>query len=148
MPLIREVVMEAPQLEERTDNAMWGKIAALHAAEWKLDQASLNLIRSENPTAAQAGRLARTKALVEDPLVKMIANLESSIALDTIRNEYQLRRRVHEWYTEALPEEVETLNERVYAELFLTPSSDPWIGLVPSDTYTALDNGGVVRTSN
>jgi hypothetical protein len=31
----------------------------------------------------------------------------------------------------------------VYAELFLTPSSDPWLGLVPEGAYTALTNGGL-----
>jgi hypothetical protein len=40
---------------------------------------------------------------------------------------------------------VEELNERVYTELFLTPSSDPWLGLAPPDVYTAIENGGVVR---
>jgi hypothetical protein len=34
------------------------------------------------------------------------------------------------------------LNEWVYAELFLTPSSDPWLGLAPRDMYTALDGNG------
>jgi hypothetical protein len=33
---------------------------------------------------------------------------------------------------------VEPLNERVYAELFLTPSSDPWLGLKPDDVFTGL----------
>jgi hypothetical protein len=33
-------------------------------------------------------------------------------------------------------------NERVYAELFLTPGSDPWLGLVSPDTYLALTPGG------
>ena len=28
--------------------------------------------------------------------------------------------------------DVDTLNEWVYAELFLTPSSDPWLGLAPT----------------
>lgn len=32
----------------------------------------------------------------------------------------------------------------VYAELFLTPKSDPWLGLKPSDAYSALDHDGVV----
>jgi hypothetical protein len=146
MPIIREIVKEGPRLEAQTDAAMWEQIAALHAGEWKLDDASVNLIRGENPTAAQAGRLARTKAIVEDPVLKMVRNLESSIALDTVRNEYQLRRQVHQWYIEARPTDVELLNERVYAELFLTPSSDPWIGLVPDDTYTGLENGGVVSS--
>lgn len=38
--------------------------------------------------------------------------------------------------------EVNALNEWVYATLFLTPSSDPWLGLAPRDVYTALDNDG------
>ena len=41
--------------------------------------------------------------------------------------------------------DVQKLNEKVYASLFLTPSSDPWLGLFSTDVYTALDNGGVVR---
>ena len=44
----------------------------------------------------------------------------------------------------ALARDVFALNERVYADLFLTPRRDPWLGLVPADTYTALDNNGVV----
>jgi methylglutaconyl-CoA hydratase len=27
----------------------------------------------------------------------------------------------------------------VYAELFLTPSSDPWLGLLPAEAYAALE---------
>jgi hypothetical protein len=41
--------------------------------------------------------------------------------------------------------DVQKFNEKVYASLFLTPSSDPWLGLFSSDLYTALDNGGVVK---
>jgi len=29
-------------------------------------------------------------------------------------------------------------------ELFLTPESDPWLGLVP-DEFAAIDNGGIVE---
>jgi hypothetical protein len=38
---------------------------------------------------------------------------------------------------------IDQLNKRVYAELFLTPDSDPWLGLLPQDVYAALDRGGV-----
>jgi hypothetical protein len=38
----------------------------------------------------------------------------------------------------------EKLNEWVYAELFLTPRKDPWLGLAPADIYTALDHNGCV----
>jgi hypothetical protein len=88
-----------------------------------------------------------TKAVVEDPLARMIVNLERSVALDTVHNEFELHRRVHEWFAARAPEtlaaDVAPLNEKVYAELFLTPRSDPWLGLAPGDAYSALDGGGV-----
>ena len=39
------------------------------------------------------------------------------------------------------PEDMETLNARVYASLFLTPRSDPWLGLAP-DVYSAIEGDG------
>jgi hypothetical protein len=39
--------------------------------------------------------------------------------------------------------DVRELNDRVYAELFLTPNEDPWLGLVPAHTYSGLDGDGV-----
>jgi len=134
--------------EELQDDAMWGAIAALHVGEAELDQASRDLIRSQNPMAAVAGRLAITKRVVEDPMLRLVRTLQETIALDTVRNEYQLHRRIHQWLAEgSYRPEVEVLNERVYAELFLTPSSDPWLGLAPADVYTALPNGGVARVA-
>ena len=39
--------------------------------------------------------------------------------------------------------ELGQLTDRVYAELFLTPGADPWLGLLPADTYVALDDDGL-----
>ena len=67
-----------------------------------------------------------------------------AMALDGVKNEYLLHRRIHEWYAKGeAPAELNALNERVYAELFLTPSSDPWLGLAPANVYTALDRDGL-----
>jgi hypothetical protein len=41
--------------------------------------------------------------------------------------------------------DVNKFNEKVYAELFKTPKSDPWLGLLLPDTYTAIDNSGVTK---
>jgi hypothetical protein len=103
-------------------------------------------MRAEFPTAVQAGRVSEGKWQVEDPLLRVVAQFESSIALDTIRNEYLLHRRIHDQFAGggAVSQNVDALNEWVYAELFLTPSSDPWLGLAPRDVYTALDGGGQV----
>jgi hypothetical protein len=37
------------------------------------------------------------------------------------------------------------VEREVYEKPFLTPGSDPWLGLFSTDVYTALDNGGVVK---
>lgn len=132
------------ELERTTTDEVWQRIAALHLAEAELDAASRELIRKQHPTAAVAAKIAITKARVESPLVKMIRGLENSVALDSVQNEYRLHRKIHEWFTNgAATNDVEALNERVYAELFLTPSSDPWLGLSPSDAYAALPENGV-----
>jgi len=75
---------------------------------------------------------------------KMLAKLKRATALDNLRNEYLLHRRIHRWLLDAeeVPD-VESLNARVYDELFLTPKSDPWLGLLPGDAYTALPKDGV-----
>jgi hypothetical protein len=57
-----------------------------------------------------------------------------------------LHRAMHEWFVaQSAPADLEALNEKVYAELFLTPSSDPWLGLSPQNTYTGLEKNGVVE---
>lgn len=140
-PLVRAAVPTDPVVV--VDERLWQIISELHAKEAKLDAASLKLIRSENPTAARAARLAINKGKVEDPVLRMVRSLEGSIAVDTVRNEYQLHRQIHQWLATPDRPEVEAFNERVYAQLFLTPSSDPWLGLAPADTYTALPNAGV-----
>ena len=136
------------------DDDTWRKIAALprHAEEARLDDGSRAMVRAKHPAARDAGARAETKRIQEDPLVRVIANLERSVAQDTVRNEYDLHQRIHRWFAGNLPEtqaaDVAALNEKVYAELFLTPSSDPWLGLVPEDAYSALEGNGVRAAAN
>jgi hypothetical protein len=129
-----------------TDDPTWQRLADLYRESVSLDVVSRNVIAGENPTAQDAMRLAFTKSKTENPILKAMFNrLEADIALDTVRNEYQLHRRIHEWFAaEDGTADVTPLNERVYAELFLTPRSDPWLGLVDQDVYTAITDAGVV----
>ena len=55
-----------------------------------------------------------------------------------------LHTKIHEWLSSA-PSDADQLNSKVYAELFLTPDSDPWLGLAPRDTFTGLENNGLVQ---
>jgi hypothetical protein len=146
IPILAAITMNLARLESDTDEQLWNVMANLHREEVTLDNASIALIQRQNPNAFQAGQLAITKRVVENPILRLVRSLQSSIAVDTVRNEFQLHRRIHEWFVSdnGRPTDVEQLNERVYAELFLTPGSDPWLGLVSDDTYTALENNGIV----
>jgi hypothetical protein len=77
-------------------------------------------------------------------LERLFLALEMRVSEDTVKNELLLHRRVHEWLAaESL--DFETLNARVYAELFLTPRSDPWLGMLPADTFSGITNDGVTN---
>jgi len=147
-PILKAAALSpAAELAQATTDDVWNRIAQLHADDSKLDAASVSLIRSQHPTAAVAGRRAMSKMRVEDPILRMVRSLQGSIALDTVRNEYTFHRQIHEWLAAGNVADLDVFNERVYAELFLTPSSDPWLGLMPADTFTALDNNGVTQVA-
>jgi hypothetical protein len=145
---IRPIVALTPDrqtLAARTDDAVWAKLAALHAEDAHLDNGSRAVIY-EKVGAVAANRLTTSKLRVEDPTVRMIRNFERSVAEDTVRNEYLFHSQIHEWFIRnQVPAKLEDLNDKVYAELFLMPKSDPWLGLVPADTYTALPADGAGR---
>lgn len=132
---------------DELDDETWQRIAALPGHQVVLDERSVATMRRDHPDAANAGRRAMSKAKIEDPLVRMLLAFTTSAALDAVKNEYQLHRQIHEWFVDgSAPADFDALNERVYAELFLTPSSDPWLGLAPSDAYTGLVKGGASTT--
>ena len=123
----------APEaLGKMTDELAWRKIARLNAADAILDAQSLGLIRKQNP------------ALSDRDFGAMVEKFQESIALDTVRNEYLLHTKLYPWLLrDPNRTNLERFNEKVYAELFLTPRSDPWLGLLDKDVYVGVDNGGI-----
>jgi hypothetical protein len=142
--LLRFARFSGPWIDRGTDEATWQAIAQLHRESVKLDNASVAVMSREFPRATVASKRAITKSIQEDPVLRLARSFEDSMTLDTVRNEYLLHRQVHEKFADATEAvtDVDALNEWVYAELFLTPSSDPWLGLAPNDVYTALENDG------
>lgn len=134
--ILKSITADATALEAATDISSWNKIAALHAKDVRLDKASLALITRQNESLrADQALLARTQQ-----------NLEQYLALDTVRNDYLLRTKLHAWFATGMANgPIENFNEIVYAELFKTPSTDPWLGLYSTDVYTALDGGGISK---
>jgi len=139
--ILKAITQDADSLKVVTDEPTWTKIAAAHAGDARLDEQSVSLVRrqmesfwAENPNGSKS----------EVKLAKLLQKLEQSIALDTVRNEYMLHLQLHAWLATGLvPRDVASLNEKVYAELFRTPKSDPWLGLFADDVYVGLQNGGL-----
>ncbi len=127
LPLLMLIRADPRTLEDVSSATAWAAIAERHVNAARLDEGSL-------------GVMARKTAVTP----AMIDRFERAIALDDVRNQYLLHRVIHEWFIGGEVATHETLTERIYAELFLTPSSDPWLGLLPAETYAALDDNGVV----
>jgi hypothetical protein len=140
--LLREMTSGSEALGKITYDGAWNQIAELHVADAQLDARSLGLIqRQTQRTLAASG----SKVDPNVALKSLIAKLQTNIALDTVRNEYLLHTKLYAWLiADRQRSDLATLNKRVYAELFLTPASDPWLGLFSPEVYAALDGGGVV----
>jgi hypothetical protein len=82
-------------------------------------------------------QLMRSKQRLTD---EMLDNLRRSVASDSVFNEYDLHRKVHAWFVGGEVSDLHSLNERVYDELFMTPSSDPWLGLQSDSVFIALED--------
>ncbi len=132
-PLLRGLIVAVPRdraaLERKTDDALWEKIALQHLADAKLDINGLQVLASKTSRAQ-----------------KIFMNFEASIALDTVRNEYQRHGIIHRWLIDNPDRQLDQFNARVYAELFQTPDSDPWLGLLPKEAYTGIINDGITTS--
>jgi hypothetical protein len=141
----RTILEEVAELEDRTDPGTWDRLSHLpsHVGDTELDEGSIALMRKQNPRcvvrgASSPGQLADAN----DPLRPMLEKFRRTMALDGVKNEYLLHRRIHEAIRDSQATvDVDDFNEWVYAQLFLTPTSDPWLGLMPEDTYTGLETG-------
>jgi hypothetical protein len=95
--------------------------------------------------AAATEGIASTLRLMnsKQPLTaELLANLRRTIAGDPMWNEYDLHRRAHGWFANGEVVDLQSLNERVYDELFLTPSSDPSLGLRSDLIFSAIGSAG------
>ncbi|HYI11622.1 MAG TPA: hypothetical protein VEK57_21370 [Thermoanaerobaculia bacterium] len=98
---------------------------------YELGEQSIDSVQFSEPSLA----LMRRK---QELTPELLHNLRRSVAADTLFNEYELHRRLHVWYAYGEVMTLEKLNDRVYAELFLTPTGDPWMGLQPNSVFAAL----------
>ncbi|HTJ43498.1 MAG TPA: hypothetical protein VL463_15445 [Kofleriaceae bacterium] len=77
---------------------------------------------------------------------QMLARLDQTLAADTAQNEMQLRTQIDSYFAyDSYGGDVTfgNLDEYIYANVFHTPASDPWLGLLPRDAFTGLPADGV-----
>jgi hypothetical protein len=122
-------------LAQITDQSTWEKLAQRYTNDAKLDARSIALIQAKQAATSQPRSIP-----------SIVQSFESAMALDTVRNEYLLHSQLYQWLIRSSePLNVDALNDKVYAELFLTPKADPWLGLLPNDSYSAIDNDGISK---
>jgi hypothetical protein len=124
---VAEITPPSPFAKLSDDN--WARLARLYQNRVYLDQGSLNLMERKLPTSAS--------------IATVVNRFERAIAQDTVRNEYVFHAQIHNWFAngEFVNSDTNTLtalNRRVYDQLFLTPASDPWLGLVNENVYTGI----------
>lgn len=142
--MLRAITRDAEALGKVTDEATWNKIALQYISDATLDKRSIGLIRRQ--TRRLFENKDRSARPAETDFANLLRKLQMSIALDTVRNEFMLHTKLHAMLAaDPMRFDVEKLNEKVYAEIFKTPKSDPWLGLFSSETYMALEAGGITR---
>jgi hypothetical protein len=140
--------VENPALPERMTQALWEKIAVQYRWAAKLDESSRRFMMAKMPVEILLPEeIAESRPNTPDtPFGKTLRRFTEAIARDMLRNEYFNHSRIHQWLEEdtsgTLSTSVEELNRKVYEAIFLTPDYDAWLGLVPEDTYTALEKDG------
>lgn len=141
-------VMPTTSLAGRMTPALWATIAAPFQSSVRLDESSRRLMMQKLPVEIMLSEELKTGASTNDGtgFGRLLRRFEESIGRDMVRNEFYYHPQIHQWLEEDkdgnLAADVEALNRRVYDELFLTPDYDAWLGLVPEDTYTALEKDG------
>ncbi len=141
-PMLRKMAPTyVPTNVPDVESTPWNKFAPLHASEARLDENARSVVRAKSP---RDWRDARNPRKLDDAAFEdLVRALEASIAEDTAKNALAMHAQIHAWLANEPMLSYAGLNARVYEIMFLTPASDPWLGLVPPRVYTGLQDDGM-----
>ena len=132
-PMLQALAPKGQLVSARTnapDDAVWRRLASNYFRTSVLSDPAIALFRSKLPPTI-GKNTAKT--------AEVLAKFNESMALDTAINEYSLRQMIRSYFVTGQSGDLESLNKLVYAEVFLTPASDPWLGLGDETTFTGID---------
>ncbi len=154
------------RLAALTSAALLERMALAKVATFKGFDAAVRAVMARDgatparPSARAAASLAVSKMVVERPMLPFVDNvtdkLGQSLMKDEVQNDLILHSKIHVLFLQllaarqaegggALP--LPTLTERIYADAFLTPLDDPFMGLAPPDVFTAIPPSAEKTTS-
>ncbi len=139
MPIARAITLDLPTSTD-LDRVPWAKIGARLRPGVRVGDASRALMREKAPLDWSTGT---PKPLDDAGFDALVSKFEDHVAEDMARNEYYFHAQIRRWIAADPGVSLTALNERVYRELFLTPASDPWLGLVPPIVYSGIQGDGL-----
>ncbi len=143
VPLVQAMVAPVVPLPSPADGAAWNTLLAIHLQNASLDAASRAFMRSK--IALEIDNEGRVIGPLDDAAFeRKVKTFEAAINEDSVRNEFGMHRVIHDWLAMTPASfDLEAFNQRIYASLFLTPRSDPWLGLLVKDVYSGIEHEGI-----
>jgi hypothetical protein len=80
-------------------------------------------------------------------LEKRFKIFERRMTEEELRNEYVFHSAVHSHLSKAARVTFASTNDFIYSSVFMTPQSDAWLGLMPTEAITGLPDDGIVATA-
>jgi hypothetical protein len=160
-----KTAVEAPILDATTLFATSPRVMAWSWSEINLgpialDEETKARIKAMNPRLETGQTKTRTRSFVQSirfvengtpvpppvaPFDALLHKLETNIAADTASNKFEMEIPIHALFAQGKEGDFESLNRTIYDKLFLTPKSDPYLGLGSDGVFTGLNNGGIVE---
>ena len=102
-------------------------------------EAAQALVRRDRPR-----RSGEADDAYEERIATLLSRTGENIAYDIWLNEARLHFQIHGWFVnDEMDQDFGTFNARVYEELFATPASDAWLGLIDDTVYDGLSDATI-----
>ena len=133
-----QVPLDEAKLRAATTDDVIQRLAEQRPGALRVDPKVAEMLDSAYPTAARAAPLAISKMAVERPMLPWLRNLRGSVASDEVQNDFMLHGQIAELIRASDLVAPEPLTQGIYANVFMTPLYDPFLGLAPADVFTAI----------
>jgi hypothetical protein len=138
-----DVTMMQPDFRVTGNWGDWGKIAKGVKRE-RLHPHSRALIIEKAPRDWSS---REAQPLGAAQLEKRFDRFERRMTEEELRNEFVFHAAVHSHLSKAARVAFTSTNDYIYTNVFMTPQSDSWLGLMPTEAITGLPDDGIVATA-